>query len=321
VEEAAAVLGESVAGDVVLVIDECEALADDGLSVVATLIEYAPPTMITLILAREHLGGRVATLVLEDVIGLMTDADLRLTVQEARDLLAARGVSEVEADQAFAATGGWMAAIVFGSRFPIGARDGSEEFFHYLAREVLGRLPADEQRFLLDTSVVDIVTPDIAATLIGHRGPSLYERLRARHLPATSATEESIVYHSVLRRYLRSELLVQSPDREAELLRRYAQSLVRHGGYDSATELYLTLGDLDAAAEATEGALPSVYRRADWSTLLRWLDGIGEKRAHARPLLVPGQHPGPARRSSVRAGHGSGSLCGAQGVARRGHDG
>src|SRR5437879_212729 len=63
----------------------------------------------------------------------------------------------------------------------------------YFGKQVLEPLPEDEQQFLLDTSVTDAVTREVAVALCGQDGQRLWSAVSARHLPATSTTATAIV--------------------------------------------------------------------------------------------------------------------------------
>jgi len=74
-------------------------------------------------------------------------------------------------------------------------------------------LPADEQDFLLDTSVADVITQDTAVALCGPDGHRLLAAIAMRHLPATSTTGSAVICHSLFRSFLSAKLLEKQPDR------------------------------------------------------------------------------------------------------------
>jgi ATP/maltotriose-dependent transcriptional regulator MalT/DNA-binding SARP family transcriptional activator len=290
-QETAAVLAETLLPNPFLfVIDDCEAVtsSDDAVGALATFLDYAPPSIRVMLLSREHFRGVLRRRCLQGAFGMLPEDDLRLTLEETEGLLDVLGFDEVDAADVHAATAGWMAGVVFGYGRGAGTRDDdcSAEFASYVGQEVLAGLTADEQRFLLDTSVLDIVTPELTEALLGLEGRGLFERVRARKLPATTVSRGEIVYHSLLRSFLRTELVRTDPDREVELRRRLAAHLVDTGHFEGATELYLAIGDLDDAADTAERACPVMFRATDWATLIRWVHALGEERVDQRPLLL-----------------------------------
>jgi ATP/maltotriose-dependent transcriptional regulator MalT/DNA-binding SARP family transcriptional activator len=290
-QEAAAVLAETVLPNPFLfVIDECETVtsSDDAITVLATFLDYAPPSIRVMLLSREHFRGMLRRRCLEGSFGMLPEDELRLTPEETESLVDVLGFDDVEAADVHAATGGWMAGIVFGFRGGASARgnDCSAEFASYVGQEVLGGLTPDEQRFLLDTSVLDIVTPELTEALLGPGGRGLFERVRARKLPATTVSQGEIIYHSLLRSFLRTELLRTDPGRELQLRRCLAEHLAGTGRHEDATELYLGIGDLDSAADTAERACPAMFRAGGWAALIRWADALGEERVDQRPMLL-----------------------------------
>jgi tetratricopeptide (TPR) repeat protein len=156
----------------------------------------------------------------------------------------------------------------------------------YFGRQVLDPLPEDERRFLLDASVTDAVTRDVAVALCGQDGQRLWSAVSARHLPATSTTSTTIVCHSLFRSFLQRRLLETQPERHAELLATYARHLTVCRQYEDATKVWLSLGRLDEAQETATQALPALFARADWPLVTRWLDAFGDERVRAEPLLI-----------------------------------
>jgi DNA-binding SARP family transcriptional activator len=286
-EEGAAMLARTVdTRPLLFVLDQCETVLEspDAAVVLSTFAEYAPATLQLMSLTRTEFGQVVKLGVFEDTIGLVTGEDLRLTPEEATELIVSQGGDSSRMPELLEATDGWVAGVVFASRQPnIGPE--SMDLRGYVLAEVLGTLSKDEQQFLLDSSILDAVTEEAAAAIRGREGRSLYERIRTRHLPATTMTPGALVYHSVLKSLFRAELVARDGHREDMLLRRYADYLTAHRQAQEAAELYLELNDLDSAAAAAVEAIPSLYERSDWAALSRWIDLLGPERVSRHPLL------------------------------------
>ena len=288
VQEAAATVAGTVGPDpFLLVIDEGEHLHLDDtlLPGLVTFLEYAPATMRTIVLTREPLGDPVRRRILEGAYAMVSDADLHLTLEETESLMALRGAAVAEAQHVYEATGGWMAGLVFGSRFDVTTASQSDEFSKYLRAEIIEPLPALEQEFMVKTSVADVVTPGLAMAMLGPPARRAFVTVQGRHLPAVTTREDALVYHSVLRSFLRSELAVRYPDEEFELLRRGAAHFSASRDFERATEWFILAGDRSAAADAAQCELAELYRRSDWRTIARWLDAFGDDIVNARPLL------------------------------------
>jgi len=288
-EEAAAILASATGKqECLLVIDECQQIASsaDSASALDTFLEYIPEQMRVLLLAREELPWPLQKRYVHGQIARIGDAELSLTYDETRDYAQQLGASPDSYDRIFAATGGWVAGVAFASRFGVGEQPSLRDLSAYFGKQVLEPLPDEEQRFLLDTSVTDAVTREVAVALCGHDGQRLWSALSARHLPATSTTATAIVYHSLFRSFLRGQLLDTHPERHSELLVAYAEHLAASRHYEDATETWLSLGRLDDAQTTARLALPAMFARADWPVVMRWLETFGDERVYDDPVLI-----------------------------------
>lgn len=287
--EAAATLAETLGSEpLLLVIDDGEVLLHDPVLVssLATFLDYAPETLHCLVMSRASLGGPLRQAVLEGRYAKVDDEYLRLSPSEVGDFLEVRGMQDVSADALHEASGGWMAGLVFGSRFDSSQPTQSPEFTDYLREAILGELSEAEREFLIKASLVEVITPEIAGALIGPQGSELYHSVVARHLPAMTSNGEHLVIHSVVRAFLRSELEITYAADKAALFRRGAELYELNGDRERATDWYLQAGDLDAAVRTAELELPRLYARSDWATVARWLDRFGQTLVDDRPLLV-----------------------------------
>jgi hypothetical protein len=245
-------------------------------------------------LSRQELPPAIARLVVEGRIAKVTDRDLNLTRPEAAALLAARG-HEASVGEALDAAGGWVTGIVLWSGEAAAGR-GIEDLTTFLRQEVLDRLGEDEQRFLLDTSILRSVSLQAATAISGDDIGPVWRKLVDHALPATTTGDGSLVYHPVFRSFLLEQLRARDPARLTSLQRSYAAYLMTSAQYEESTEEYLALGDLDTAAESAELSLEGMYVRADWPAIVRWLDALGEGRTHGSPRLLAAR---------LRALHGS----------------
>ncbi len=285
--EIAAMLADSLPDQsFLIVLDDCETIAghDDAASVLGVFLEYLPVKARALLLSRDELEKPVARMLLEGRIGRITDADLALDETEARTMLTKSGQFDRDAGELLAATHGWIAAFAFDVR-PSDMHSGHDALLSYMRTEILGRLPEDEQRFLLFTSLLNAVTPRFAVGLCGPEAYNLWRRIRYRYLPATMTADRTLVYHSRFRAFLREQLEIEYPDELPLLRRRQAGLLVELSLYEEAVSIYLDLGDLDEATLVAERAVPQLNARADWSLMLRWFEQLGPERVDSHPLL------------------------------------
>ncbi|WP_155355141.1 BTAD domain-containing putative transcriptional regulator [Acrocarpospora macrocephala] len=297
-DEVAAILGDSLPPDRrLLVLDECSHVyaSEEAASALGVFLEYAPAETQVMLLSRTDVAWPLRRGLIEGSMSVITESVLNFTRDEVRDLV---GHSD-EADLLHDATGGWAAGVILGARsgFPtVAGMPEVKDFVAYLGTQLLDRLPERERAFLLDSSVAAVMTREVATALAGGEGHALWDWLSAQHLPATTSTGAAITYHSLFRTFLAEQLLARAPARHPLVVRRYATYLASVGRFEEATELLLGSGDMDAAGQVAAQAAFSLYGRADWPTLHRWVEVLGPDIVLANPLLLA---------ASIRALHGT----------------
>jgi LuxR family maltose regulon positive regulatory protein len=289
VEEAAAILASATAAhECLFVIDECQhiAMSADAASALDTFLEYVPEQTRVLLLAREELPWPLQKRYVHGQIAQIADSALNLTFEETVEYIEKTGAPVESCERIFASTGGWTAGVAFASRFGVGELPNLRDLSAYFGKQVLEELPEDEQTFLLETSVTDAVTREAAVALCGPDAPRLWSAVSSRHLPATSMTSNAIICHSLFRSFLQNRLLETRPMRRTELLDAYARYLASTRQFEEATEVWLSVGNLDNAQQTAIQALPALFTRTDWPVVARWLEAFGEERVYSDPLLI-----------------------------------
>jgi LuxR family transcriptional regulator, maltose regulon positive regulatory protein len=287
VDEVSAMLAESVADrPLLLVIDNCEHLAasPQTLDALGVFLDYLPASVRTILLGREELGGPVGDMLFQGRIARVSDVDLALTLEETRELLAAHGQNDRNPSSLVEATKGWIAAVAFDVVPGLQPAFGPDSLASYLSREILARLPQNEQEFLLRTSIPAAVTARAAVALCGQEGYRLWHSLGSRHLPATMA-DRALVYHPRFREFLGEQLRARLPGELPELQLRHARMLEEMEAYEEAVETYLDVGEIESAASVAVHAVPALCARADWQLLLRWLNAFGPDLVRDTPVL------------------------------------
>lgn len=208
-------------------------------------------------------------------------ADLRLTPAEAAlflDQAAGRAVPAAVAHALEAQTEGWAAALQLAA-LALPADEAAaplppaaqRHVFDYLAAEVLQRQPPAIQRFLLTTSILDRLSAELCAELVGDLPTGLLEQLEQRNLFLVPLDSERrwYRYHALFAEFLRARLAVSGADRPA-LHARAAAWLAAHGETAAASEHWLAAGDYaraaalidrDAEALMAQGAIATIARR------------------------------------------------------------
>ncbi len=261
-------------------------------------------------LSRLRMHGRLAEI---------RAGDLAFTCDEVAELLAAGGVGLPADDvtRLWRRTEGWAAALRLATVSLKGHPDPSQfvERFagtdatvsDYLITEVLARQPPDLREFMLRTSIVDLVSADLADALTsdssGHRLLSVVEHSGA----LIAAVDDHGVwhrYHPLFAELLRAELHWERPEEVDELHRRAAVWLAAHGDEARAARHAARAGAWDLAAELVCDRWVHMLIDGELGELRPVLDGIPPERVEDNPelalalgglLLTDGDHPAAAR--------------------------
>lgn len=190
-------------------------------------------------------------------------------------------------------TQGWAAALQLAalalqnadSTFPL--QQARAHIFEYLAGEVLEHQSKTAQQFLLQTSVPERFTADLANALTTRTDSAKWlAKLTRAHLfiTVTGADEVWYQYHPLFAEFLRGRLRAREPNQEHELHARAAQWLVRHGHYSEAIAHALRAKEYVKAGEWIEFACDAAMQHGQLATMRRWLDAL--------PRDVVAQSPG-----------------------------
>jgi len=161
----------------------------------------------------------------------------------------------------------------------------------YLLEEVLGRLPQDTRRFLLQTAILDrLCGPlcDAVADLPAGSSQSVLERSERVNLFIIPLDNRRIWYryHHLFADLLRHQLERQEPALPAVLHRRAASWLAAQSLLPEAIHHALQGQDFAAAAEWIETYGEQAIDRGEYETLIQWAEALPEGILYARPALL-----------------------------------
>jgi len=212
----------SVEHSILLVLDDVHLIEGSAVEPeLARLLRHLPPR-VRLVLCGQYLPALpLARLRVERRVFAVTGKDLAFTAAESAAMLAESGinVSEQVASAFCDRTEGWsaglrLAALSLMDGLP--PEDLLDQFggdhvgvADYLISEVLSRLPADVEEFLLRTSICDRLTGELAGELSGRQDSTELLRWMARHNVFTTADgprQTWFRYHAMLGELLRSRL-------------------------------------------------------------------------------------------------------------------
>jgi DNA-binding SARP family transcriptional activator len=268
--------------DVRLIARELVARAPERLSII-----FASRRVPSIPLARMRAAGEVAE--------LGTD-ELRFDTTETARLFSETYGRELEPDvlaDVAARTEGWAASLQLVQaalrdrspadirRFVRGLTGADQELYDYLAEEVVGDLPEDLQQFLMRTSILQIVSADLAAVVTGldaaevGRLSAAAERLTLLTRPSRTARLAQR-YHPLVREFLEARLRSTISAEAVAQLHRSVAAEAAEFDWRVAAYHYRQAGDPDAVAATIAAAIPEIMGGGQHQIAIEEIDRIPE---------------------------------------------
>ena len=284
-----------------LVVDDVHELGPDALRQLELLIMRAPAGLRFVLAGRHDVRLGLHRLRLEGELAEIREPDLRFTVAEAGELLAAAGVGLPEVGLLVQRTEGWAAGLRLAALSLAGHPDpgrlaaefsGTERTVsEYLLAEVLDRQPGPVRRLLLRTSILDRVNGELADLLTKDAGGErVLQDLEAANafVVALDAARSWFRYHQMFAGLLRLELRRAEPDQVTGLHRAAAGWLAARGFAVEAVRHAQAAGDWELAARLLADYWPGLYLDGQAATVHELLAGFptGARAADAELAAV-----------------------------------
>ncbi|MEA2620117.1 MAG: hypothetical protein QOC97_890, partial [Chloroflexota bacterium] len=269
--------------EVRLIARELVARAPDRLSII-----FASRRAPNLPLARMRASGEVAE--------LGTD-DLRFDATETARLFSETYGRELEPDvlaDVAARTEGWAASLQLVQaalrdrspaeirRFVRSLSGADQELYDYLAEEVVGDLPEDLQQFLMRTSILQVVSPELAE-VVTDVDPAEVARLTAAAERLTLLTRPSRAsrgsprYHPLVREFLDARLLASIGGAAVASLHRRAADAASSHDWRIAAHHYRMAGEPRSVAQTIAAAIPEIMGSGQHAAAVEEIDQVPEE--------------------------------------------
>ena len=299
-------LGElpDIAGNgAVLVFDDFHLVDDapDARHIARELVAHAPERLSIVFASRRAPAIPLSKLrTVGEVAELGTD-DLRFDSAETAQLFTETYGRRLDPDvleDLAVRTEGWIASLqlvqaALRDRSPAEIRrfvrtlNGADhDLYDYLAEEVVGDLEDELQRFLMETSILQVVTPDLAAVVSGRESDDV-ARLTAAAERLTLLSRQSGAprthqrYHPLVRGFLEARLRsTDGPDAVAALHRKAA---IASAGIDwkTAAHHYREAGDTEAMLGVVASAIPTIMGNGQYALAEAFIGPISPDRRPA----------------------------------------
>jgi LuxR family transcriptional regulator, maltose regulon positive regulatory protein len=268
--------------------------------VLMALMKFAPPGVVVIVISRDDPPPIMAGMLAARKLVLIDSVRLAFTQPEASELVQQLGggaIGEDHVRRIYDVTRGWAAGIILLMLKPdpidrFEPPDGSRvrEVFDYLGSEVFEKLAAHEQEFLLKTSILPDISPELVASLAqaGHSEEILSALVRRNFfIERALAPGAACRYHPLFRSFLLDRFARRYPDPEARRLRKKAGDLlVLAGRRDDAAGLYAEAGEWGRLAELIHEIAPHRISQGRLGAVLAWIELLPVQMVAEDPWLL-----------------------------------
>ncbi len=257
-----------------------------------------PETVNVIIVSREAPPASLERHVAGGRIGMLNARELRLTFDEASEIVATDARIEAdEVEQLHRLSGGWAAGLILMmARAPRHIVGSSKEdpperaAFNYLASEMFEKASTATQELLLATAFLPRFTEAMARAISGNADAGdILEELHRRNflLDRRGAGEPIYEFHALFRGFLCERVKAQvTPARQLRLRSHAAELLERSGDYGEAIGLYCGVGALDDARRLIVREAVALIAQGRHETLQEWIAALPGETAAADPMLL-----------------------------------
>ncbi len=226
-------------------------------------------------------------------------AALRLTVDEAVELVGGRVEAEAAAIAAMhEQAGGWAAGLTLladqfartGQVEALRRKENLERVFDYFASQVFAAARPALREFLMRTAFLARMTPAMAREMSGETAAARWlEDLCRRHLFTERRVAETVTYqyHALFRAFLLLQARERDTTAEVRALQRRAASVLEAGGQiEDAVNAFIDAQEWQHATRMIVGAARDLLRQGRGQTLREWVALVPADQARRDPWLL-----------------------------------
>jgi LuxR family maltose regulon positive regulatory protein len=286
----------------VLVLDDAQLVRSrESLDLLARLADLIPPGTKLALASRTAPVLSLGRLRARHELLALGVGDLAMTLEEAGSLLAAAG-HELSPDQlelAVRRTEGWpavlyLAAIALGEQSDAAVAlerfSGDDEVVsQYIREELLAQMPSEALTFLMDTAILDELSPELCDAVLARKGSGLALRaVAASNLLVAPLDRGHRRYrcHPLVREVLQAELARLDSTRAARLHRSAAGWLGEHGELERALRHAGAGGDLACVGRLLWAQAPRAMSEGDGADLRSSLSAMSDEQIASVPTLA-----------------------------------
>ena len=258
-------------------------------------IKLVPEGIRVLVLSRKEPPSPFVSLKAESLMEHLGWDSIRFTRDEAGEMMRLRANGVVPGEvvkHIHHETKGWAAAIVLAQdsgeiRSLSKESIGLTSVFDYLGAEVLRNLDERTKRFLLITSLLPAVIPEVAEKLTGMPdGRRIVDHLSRNHY-FTERYGNVYQYHPLFREYLVTLAETSfNPDEMTAWRRSAGKLLIESERLEEGVDFLVANGDWEALIPAVLSQAPRLYAEGRSKTLGKWIDSVPQQVLSNAPWLL-----------------------------------
>ena len=281
----------------IIVLDDLHEISDEEtISMLGRIVTHLPSNLRVVITSRVDPALPIGRLRAHGALAEIRSQDLAFTVDEAGAVFGGLDLDTVEG--IVSRTEGWATALrllavsIGGSVSAEQALDSlgthRSDIGEFLSAEALGSLRPELQQFLIATSIVDELTPELADRLTERPGSLATLRELARSQVFTDLVDpatDAYRYHRLFREFLRQRALELDPAVLADLHQRAADWYALRDQPTATIEHAMAAGDDDLALRTIKQNFGTYGQAGRMPTTHGWLEAYGLERCFADPSL------------------------------------
>lgn len=287
----------------VVVLDDYHVIENKTIGeLIELLIRYAGDSCHLFINSRTlpHIQDQLLLRARDQMSGVGT-AELRFTAPEIQALVEQNyglSVSAHRASELTQITDGWITALLLMGQQTgwrelvqdaLAMPEAAKPVFDYLAEQVFARQSEGMRHFLLGSSILTPLAPEMLDQLPRLTDSKRYLETLAGHpffLTCLGVDDDLYEYHPLLREFLKTRLQKENPTWFEQLCLACAEQYRQQGEWDRAVEIYLDLGETTKAVSVLESVAESLRKLSEIARATRWVEQLPTDIISQSPYLL-----------------------------------
>lgn len=290
-----------------LVLDNYQEVPDDSAfhEMFAKSLEVMPEEINIIIISRNELHPAFARLNANNRVTIVGRDDIRFTLEETKELVSSIRKLKLGKDAIASLhkrTEGWAAGLILSTE--LARKEGFKEeaihglplyeTFDYFAGEVFNRGDQVTQKFLLETSFLPRITPDMADRLTGLTGTdrilswlSSRNYFTQKYEAGRAGAEAFYQYHQLFRVFLLNRAKSVFVKEEINRIQRSAAKILTDSGQtEDAVSLYMDAGAWEECIGLICAEAPQLFGLGRTEVLRTWIEALPVSITEQTPYLL-----------------------------------